>query len=132
MSLECLIVFLICFAGRLFPLNERATRTIRNLYVENERVSLLFDALLNICCAALFSSLKDHTCLKIKIKSSVCNMLANLLHLYSSSIIFSLLHFSKSNDQVVLEGRWQEGFMAMAAIGATNIGSIEVRKLHIL
>lgn len=31
--------------GRLFPLNERATRTIRNLYVENERVSLLLDAL---------------------------------------------------------------------------------------
>lgn len=28
--------------------------------------------------------------------------------------------------QIVLEGKWQEGFMAMAAIGATNIGSIEV------
>ncbi|KAE9462825.1 hypothetical protein C3L33_05261, partial [Rhododendron williamsianum] len=52
------------FSGRLFPLNERATRTIRNLYVENERV--------------------------------------------------------------VLEGRWEEGYMAMAAIGATNIGSIEL------
>nr|XP_009758386.1 PREDICTED: phosphatidylserine decarboxylase proenzyme 1, mitochondrial-like [Nicotiana sylvestris] len=52
------------FSGRLFPMNERATRTIRNLYVENERI--------------------------------------------------------------VLEGKWQEGFMAMAAIGATNIGSIEL------
>ncbi|XP_059641273.1 phosphatidylserine decarboxylase proenzyme 1, mitochondrial [Cornus florida] len=52
------------FPGRLFPVNERAVRTIRNLYVENERV--------------------------------------------------------------VLEGQWQEGFMAMAAIGATNIGSIEL------
>ncbi|XP_056160666.1 phosphatidylserine decarboxylase proenzyme 1, mitochondrial [Syzygium oleosum] len=52
------------FSGHLFPLNERATRTIRNLYVENERV--------------------------------------------------------------VLEGLWQEGFMALAAIGATNIGSIEL------
>ncbi|KAF5734405.1 phosphatidylserine decarboxylase proenzyme 1 mitochondrial isoform X1 [Tripterygium wilfordii] len=52
------------FAGRLFPVNERATRTIRNLYIENERV--------------------------------------------------------------VLEGLWQEGFMAVAAIGATNIGSIEL------
>ncbi|KAB1216999.1 Phosphatidylserine decarboxylase proenzyme 1, mitochondrial [Morella rubra] len=52
------------FSGRLFPMNERATRTIRNLYVENERV--------------------------------------------------------------VLEGLWQEGFMAIAAIGATNIGSIEL------
>lgn len=52
------------FPGRLFPVNERATRTIRNLYVENERV--------------------------------------------------------------VLEGRCQEGYMAMAAIGATNIGSIEL------
>ncbi|XP_071919167.1 phosphatidylserine decarboxylase proenzyme 1, mitochondrial-like isoform X3 [Coffea arabica] len=52
------------FSGRLYPLNERAMRTIRNLYVENERV--------------------------------------------------------------VLEGQWQEGYMAMAAIGATNIGSIEV------
>ncbi|KAL8091245.1 phosphatidylserine decarboxylase proenzyme 1, mitochondrial [Apium graveolens] len=52
------------FSGRLFPVNERATRTIRNLYLENERV--------------------------------------------------------------VLEGQWQEGFMALAAIGATNIGSIEL------
>ncbi|OVA04160.1 Phosphatidylserine decarboxylase-related [Macleaya cordata] len=52
------------FSGRLFPLNERATRTIRNLYVENERV--------------------------------------------------------------VLEGQWQEGYFALAAIGATNIGSIEL------
>ncbi|XP_022154812.1 phosphatidylserine decarboxylase proenzyme 1, mitochondrial isoform X2 [Momordica charantia] len=52
------------FSGHLFPMNERAVRTIRNLYVENERV--------------------------------------------------------------VLEGLWQEGFMAIAAIGATNIGSIEV------
>lgn len=26
----------------------------------------------------------------------------------------------------MLEGLWQEGFMAIAAIGATNIGSIEV------
>ncbi|OEL27044.1 Phosphatidylserine decarboxylase proenzyme 1, mitochondrial [Dichanthelium oligosanthes] len=52
------------FAGHLFPQNERAVRTIRNLYVENERV--------------------------------------------------------------VLEGRWKEGFVAIAAIGATNVGSIRV------
>lgn len=52
------------FSGNLFPVNERAARTIRNLYTENERV--------------------------------------------------------------VLEGKWQEGFMAMAAVGATNIGSIEL------
>ncbi|TYH23461.1 hypothetical protein ES288_A03G015400v1 [Gossypium darwinii] len=52
------------FSGRLFPVNERATRTIRNLYVENERV--------------------------------------------------------------VLEGLWQQGFMAIVAVGATNIGSIEL------
>ncbi|KAG1354431.1 Phosphatidylserine decarboxylase proenzyme 1, mitochondrial [Cocos nucifera] len=52
------------FSGRLFPLNERATRTIRNLHVENERV--------------------------------------------------------------VLEGQWEEGFIAMAAIGATNVGSIKL------
>ncbi|KAK4434917.1 Phosphatidylserine decarboxylase proenzyme 1, mitochondrial [Sesamum alatum] len=52
------------FTGHLFPMNDRATRTIRNLYVENERV--------------------------------------------------------------VLEGQWQEGYMAMAAVGATNIGSIEL------
>ncbi|XP_038990522.1 phosphatidylserine decarboxylase proenzyme 1, mitochondrial-like [Hibiscus syriacus] len=52
------------FSGHLFPVNERATRTIRNLYVENERV--------------------------------------------------------------VLEGEWQQGFIAIAAIGATNIGSIEL------
>lgn len=35
-------------------------------------------------------------------------------------VLISLYH------QVVLEGQWQEGFMALAAIGATNIGSIEV------
>ncbi|XP_023532754.1 phosphatidylserine decarboxylase proenzyme 1, mitochondrial [Cucurbita pepo subsp. pepo] len=52
------------FSGHLFPMNERAVRTIRNLYVENERV--------------------------------------------------------------VLEGLWQEGYMAIAAIGATNIGSIKL------
>lgn len=28
--------------------------------------------------------------------------------------------------QVVLEGQWQQGYLALAAIGATNIGSIEV------
>ncbi|XP_022737123.1 phosphatidylserine decarboxylase proenzyme 1, mitochondrial-like isoform X2 [Durio zibethinus] len=65
---ECVIDdMIVCaanVAGRLFPLNERATRTIRSLYVENERV--------------------------------------------------------------VLEGLWQQGFMAIAAIGATNIGSIEL------
>ncbi|CAN6321827.1 unnamed protein product [Urochloa humidicola] len=52
------------FSGHLFPQNERAVRTIRNLYAENERV--------------------------------------------------------------VLEGRWKEGFVAIAAIGATNVGSIRV------
>ncbi|KAK9716348.1 hypothetical protein RND81_06G227400 [Saponaria officinalis] len=52
------------FAGHLFPVNERATRTIRNLYVENERV--------------------------------------------------------------VLEGQWQQGYLALAAVGATTIGSIEL------
>ncbi|KAL8216426.1 hypothetical protein R6Q57_023263 [Mikania cordata] len=52
------------FSGRLYPVNERATRTIKNLYVENERV--------------------------------------------------------------ILEGKWQEGYIAMAAVGATNIGSIEL------
>ncbi|KAK4262586.1 hypothetical protein QN277_028130 [Acacia crassicarpa] len=52
------------FSGRLYPMNERATRTIRNLYIENERV--------------------------------------------------------------VLEGLWQQGYMALAAIGATNIGSIQL------
>ncbi|XP_058778186.1 phosphatidylserine decarboxylase proenzyme 1, mitochondrial [Vicia villosa] len=52
------------FSGNLYPVNERATRTFRNLYIENERV--------------------------------------------------------------VLEGVWQEGFMALAAVGATNIGSIKL------
>ncbi|XP_061350826.1 WAT1-related protein At1g25270-like [Gastrolobium bilobum] len=31
---------------------------------------------------------------------------------------------------VILEGLWQEGFMALAAIGATAIGSIEVTQQH--
>ncbi|KAG6541833.1 hypothetical protein Mapa_016849 [Marchantia paleacea] len=53
------------FYGRLYPVNERAVRTIKNLYVVNERV--------------------------------------------------------------VLEGRWSQGFMAMAAVGATNVGSIELK-----
>ncbi|KAF3538500.1 hypothetical protein F2Q69_00025226 [Brassica cretica] len=52
------------FAGRLFPVNEHAMRTIKNLYVENERV--------------------------------------------------------------VLEEIWKHGFMALAAVGATNMGSIEL------
>ncbi|KAG9452269.1 hypothetical protein H6P81_005173 [Aristolochia fimbriata] len=52
------------FSGRLFPVNERAARTFRNLYIENERV--------------------------------------------------------------VLEGQWEGGFMAVAAIGATNVGSIKL------
>ncbi|KAK6935159.1 Phosphatidylserine decarboxylase-related [Dillenia turbinata] len=50
--------------GHLFPVNERATKTISNLYLQNERV--------------------------------------------------------------VLEGQWQEGFMAVAAVGATNMMSIEL------
>uniref|UniRef100_J3LIZ7 Phosphatidylserine decarboxylase proenzyme 1, mitochondrial n=1 Tax=Oryza brachyantha TaxID=4533 RepID=J3LIZ7_ORYBR len=52
------------FSGHLFPQNDRAVQTIRNLYVENERV--------------------------------------------------------------VLEGHWKEGFVAIAAVGATNVGSIKV------
>ncbi|KAF7062654.1 hypothetical protein CFC21_069229 [Triticum aestivum] len=52
------------FSGNLFPTNERAVRTIRNLYIENERV--------------------------------------------------------------VLEGQWKEGFVAIAAVGATNVGSIKL------
>ncbi|MCO5615071.1 hypothetical protein L7F22_069359 [Adiantum nelumboides] len=51
--------------GRLFPVNERATRTIGSLYVGNERV--------------------------------------------------------------VLEGLWEKGFMALVAVGATNVGSIELK-----
>ncbi|KAG5089807.1 hypothetical protein JHK86_002419 [Glycine max] len=38
--------------------------------------------------------------------------------------ILARRHFSVV--QVILEGLWQEGFMALAAIGATNIGSIEL------
>ncbi|XP_042405062.1 phosphatidylserine decarboxylase proenzyme 1, mitochondrial-like [Zingiber officinale] len=52
------------FSGHLYPTNERAIRTIRNLHIENERV--------------------------------------------------------------VLEGQWNEGFLAIAAIGATNVGSIKL------
>ncbi|XP_048622231.1 phosphatidylserine decarboxylase proenzyme 1, mitochondrial-like [Brassica napus] len=32
-------------------------------------------------------------------------------------------HFA---EQVVLEKIWEQGFMALAAVGATNIGSIEI------
>ncbi|KAH9543275.1 hypothetical protein CY35_13G055700 [Sphagnum magellanicum] len=53
------------FAGKLYPVNNRAVRTIKNLYVVNERV--------------------------------------------------------------VLEGKWSQGLMAMAAVGATNVGSIELK-----
>ncbi|KAK7309060.1 hypothetical protein RJT34_05495 [Clitoria ternatea] len=52
------------FSGRLYPLNERAVRTIGNLYFENERV--------------------------------------------------------------ILEGLWQGGFMALGAVGAITVGSIEL------
>lgn len=37
-----IIMNVVYFAGNLFPVNERAARTIRNLYVENERVIPLF------------------------------------------------------------------------------------------
>ncbi|KAJ7513434.1 hypothetical protein O6H91_24G007300 [Diphasiastrum complanatum] len=53
------------FPGHLYPVNTRAVRTIKNLYVLNERV--------------------------------------------------------------VLEGKWSQGFMSMALVGATNVGSIEVK-----
>lgn len=53
------------FAGKLCPVNDRAVRTVKNLYVVNERV--------------------------------------------------------------VLEGEWSQGLMAMAAVGATNVGSIEIK-----
>ncbi|KAG0628085.1 hypothetical protein M758_2G248700 [Ceratodon purpureus] len=52
------------FAGKLYPVNDRAVRTVKNLYVVNERV--------------------------------------------------------------ILEGEWSQGLMAMAAVGATNVGSIEI------
>ncbi|KAK9144357.1 hypothetical protein Sjap_004260 [Stephania japonica] len=56
------------FSGELFPVHERGRRTIKNLYVENERV--------------------------------------------------------------VLEGQWAEGLMALAAVGAATIGSIELKSAY--
>lgn len=51
-------------------------------------------------------------------------------HSSSRTTVYFIYHFIISDpiffNQVVLEGRWSQGFMAMAAVGATNVGSIEV------
>ncbi|TQE05446.1 hypothetical protein C1H46_008948 [Malus baccata] len=83
------------FSGRLFPVNERATRTIRNLYVENER-GLMMDARTNV------------------------------MRRYAKTVNKNAGDEHNNIIKVVLEGLWKEGFMALAAIGATNIGSIEL------
>ncbi|KAJ4831585.1 hypothetical protein Tsubulata_015263 [Turnera subulata] len=135
------------FVGRLFPVNERATRTIRNLYVENERA---FKALLyfHIHKVYLIVSRTDsqhlHLCLVIvypkpspippfvtpEVESWQITPTAALSHLTFSFLKTMNGMFLDSSCffyfQVVLEGTWREGFMAMAAVGATNIGSIEL------
>lgn len=59
----------IYFAGRLLPVNERATRTIRNLYVENERVNFCILvyinrnlAIIKICCYLCLWYYRVHSC----------------------------------------------------------------------
>ena len=50
------LFYIVYIAGRLYPLNERATRTIRNLYIENERV--LYIGLpwsMSLCCAFILA-----------------------------------------------------------------------------
>jgi len=34
------------------------------------------------------------------------------------------------NERIVLKGEWQHGFFSMAAIGATNVGSISINIPH--
>ncbi|XP_071684080.1 uncharacterized protein [Lolium perenne] len=35
------------------------------------------------------------------------------------------------NERVVLEGRWEEGFVAIVAVGATNVSSVRVLMMGI-
>ena len=41
--------------------------------------------------------------------------------IFEQQILFRLFHI---NERVAFFGTWQHGFMAMVAVGATNVGSI--------
>lgn len=60
---------------------------------------------------------------------AICVNLLFLIFSVRKSFWISIDAFSIPYHQVVLEGQWKEGFMALAAIGATNIGSVEVMGL---
>ncbi|GER25694.1 phosphatidylserine decarboxylase proenzyme [Striga asiatica] len=116
------------FTGHLFPVNERAARTIRNLYVENERSieahlplpwNLVKLMVLQLMVAVTYETFFLIGYIRILIVTRLHGR--NIRH---SSSSYSTVLFMR--NKVVLEGRWREGYMALAAIGATNIGSIKL------
>lgn len=71
----------------------------------------------------LYAGIDLWNSLMTSIYDSVINIFnIQLYDLWSRIIFMDLLLFF----QVVLEGLWQQGYMALAAIGATNIGSIQL------
>lgn len=80
-------------------------------------------------CWTLFKFPENHYIWRFFTLQSSAKLFWLIICIYSYIFLvnFSELLLQFSCHQVVLEGLWQQGFMAIAAVGATNIGSIEVK-----